>query len=381
MIKSLITKTKMHTTKTIKSWQGLTTILVIGLLAASVIITPIVQADQFDEQINALNAQNAQTQGSLNQLGAEAASLSDTINKLQAEITALQEQINANQVKRDQTVAKIAEAEAELAKQKKLLGENIKAMYLEGQISTLEMLASSKDLSEFVDKEQYRNTVKNKIKTTLDRINALKLQLAEEKATLEKLIADQQAIQTRLNTQQAEQNRLLSLNQAQQSELDSQIRANNSKVSDLKRQQQAAIAAAARRYGVSIMPSSGNGGYPSVWANAPQDSMVDSWGMYNRECVSFAAFKVANSGRYMPYWGGVGNANQWPGNARAAGIPTGSEPRVGSVAYMPVGYYGHVMYVEAVYGDGRILVSQYNWSPGAYSEMIIPSGGLTFIYF
>ena len=34
-------------------------------------------------------------------------------------------------------------------------------------------------------------------------------------------------------------------------------------------------------------PSSGNGGYPAVWANAPMDSLVDSWGMYNRECMSY----------------------------------------------------------------------------------------------
>lgn len=371
----------MKTTQTFKPKQTLAAVFITGLLATSAIITPLVQADQFEEQINALNAQSAVTRGSLDQLGAEAASLQDTINRLQAEITTLQQQITANQVQRDATIAKIVEAEAELERQKELLGENIKAMYLEGQISTLEMLASSKDLSEFVDREQYRNTVKSKIKSTLDRINALKIELDEQKRTLEKLIADQQAIQSKLSAQQAEQNRLLSLNQAQQADLDAQIKANNAKVADLKRQQQAAIAAAARRYGVGIQPSSGNGGYPAIWANAPQDSLVDSWGMYNRECVSYTAFKVANSGRYMPYWGGVGNAYEWPGNARRAGIPVDSTPRVGSVAYMDIGYYGHVMYVEAVYGDGRILVSQYNWSPGAYSEMVIPSSGLLFIHF
>ena len=38
------------------------------------------------------------------------------------------------------------------------------------------------------------------------------------------------------------------------------------------------------------------------------------------QCVSYTAWKVYQKNGYMPYWGGVGNANQWPGNADSAGI-------------------------------------------------------------
>jgi surface antigen len=107
--------------------------------------------------------------------------------------------------------------------------------------------------------------------------------------------------------------------------------------------------------------------------------------MYNRECVSYTAWKVYSTYGYMPYWGGVGNANQWPGNAARAGIPTSSTPRVGSVAVWNVGYYGHVMWVEAVNADGSIWISQYNYDfNGRYSEMYVSAGmasNLTYIYF
>jgi peptidoglycan hydrolase CwlO-like protein len=375
-------KIKMQKFTLTTNKKRLTPILMAGLLVVGFALSPLAKADQFDDQINALNAENAARRSNLSQLGAEAAGLQETIAKLQAQISALQAQISANQTKHDETVVKIAEAEVELARQKALLAENLKAMYLEGEISTFEMLLSSKDLGEFVDREQYRNTIKNSINDTLTRINELKEELKTQQETLAKIIADLKFMQDQLATQQAEQNRLLSLNQAQQNELDQSIRTANSQVSDLKRQQQAAIAAAARRFGVSTLPSSGNGGYPDVWAYAAPDSMVDSWGMFNRECVSYAAYRVAASGRYMPYWGGVGNAYEWPGNAQRAGIPIGYEPRVGSVAYMDIGYYGHVMYVEEILdGGARIRVSQYNWSPYAYSQMIIPTSGLTFIYF
>jgi surface antigen len=115
--------------------------------------------------------------------------------------------------------------------------------------------------------------------------------------------------------------------------------------------------------------------------NAGQDTLLDSWGMYNRECVSYTAWKVYQTFGYMPYWGGSGNANQWPGDAAAAGIPTGSVPKPHSVAIWNVGAFGHAMWVEAVNGS-TIYVSQYNYDlQGHYSEMSINGSGLTYIYF
>jgi len=124
-----------------------------------------------------------------------------------------------------------------------------------------------------------------------------------------------------------------------------------------------------------------HGGYPAKWSDAPQDSMLDSWGMYNRECVSYAAWKVYQTYGSMPYWGGVGNANQWVSDAQRAGIPTGSTPRVDSVAIWMHGYYGHAMWVEQVSGD-MIYVSQYNYNlNGQYSEMWVNGSNFTYIYF
>ena len=40
---------------------------------------------------------------------------------------------------------------------------------------------------------------------------------------------------------------------------------------------------------------------------------------------------------------GRGNANQWPGDAEADGIPTGSTPKANSVAISMAGGYGHTV--------------------------------------
>lgn len=382
MINTVKLKPKMKTSKSIFI-QRLSIIAITVVGAVGFMVAPLVAwADQFDDQINAIKQQNAQTQASKDQLGAEASSLQDEIGRLQVQIDTLQAQIQANQAKRDDLTNQIALAEQQLEQQKAVLGVNIKTMYLEGQISTIEMLASSKDLSQFLDKQQYRTSVQDKIKTTLDRINALKKQLKDQKVQVEKLLADQQAMQGQLASQQAQQSQILALNQEQQASLDSQIKDNNSRISQLRAQQAAENAKHFRGY--TIVPGhNGNDTYPDAWRLAYQDSLIDSWGMYNRECVSYTAWKVASTGRYMPYWGGAGNANQWPADARAAGIPVGSSPQAGDVAIAYWGSFGHAMYVDSVNSDGTINISQYNWDyHGTYSEIYhFSPSGLSFIHF
>lgn len=385
--KMLTLKQKLPLSKLLATKRAATVLFVAAVFTAGAIAIPQARADQFDAQIQALKQQNASSSADLAQLGAEAATLADEVGRLQEQINVLQGQINANEAKRDDLKKQITDAETELARQKGVLGQSIRAMYVEGKISTLEMLASSKDLSDFVDKQQYRSSVQDNIKKTLDKITALKIQLKDQQNQVEQLLSDQQNMQAQVSSQQARQSYLLSLNKQQQADINLQIRNNNSKVAELRRQQAAAIAAYNNSGKVQIVPSSGHGGYPDIWANARQDSMVDNWGMYNRECVSYTAFKVhmryvtGDSTRDMPYWGGRGNANEWADNARSAGIPVDSNPTVGSIATMSIGYYGHAMYVEAVLGGGKVLVSQYNWSPGSYSEMIISTSSLQFIHF
>jgi surface antigen len=381
-------KSKTQTNKKQMRIQVAGVAVLVGLLGFSTLVAPFTKADTLQDQINALSADNGQKQDQKGVLGLEAASLTDAINKLQAQIDALQNEIVTKQQQAADLQVQIVAAQAELDKQKELLGETIKTMYLEGDTTTIEMLASSKNLSDYFDKAQYHTEVQNKVKTALDKVTQLKAQLATQKSTLEKVIAEQQTLKDQVSSQQAEQARVLALNQSQQADLDNQIKTNNSKIADLRAQQRLANLKAGGL--ANFSPCAG--GYPQAmdgrWGcSYPLDNGIDRWGMYNRECVSYAAFKVAASGRYMPYWGGHGNANQWDDNARAIGIPVDRSPRAGDVAVWHIGYYGHVMYVDAVAGDGSIAISEYNYDwTGRYSERVISASqvqaqGLQFIHF
>lgn len=355
----------------------------------------IVWAQTYQQQIDALNQQNAASQAALGELEMVAQSYADAIQKLQQQIDGLQASINTNMDLQAQLQQQIAEAQAEIARQKAILAEDVKAMYVDGTPSSLEMLASSRDFSDYVDKQEYRSRVQNKLQDTLKKIAELEAQLQIQKAKVEQLIKEMQIQQSQLNADRSKQWELLNMNEAKQAEYDAQIKANNSKVSQLRAQQAAENRRLSGGTASGVIAGDPNrGGYPSstpspwggYWGtNYALDNTIDNWGMYNRECVSYTAWKVYSTYGHMPYWGGVGNANQWPGNAARAGIPTGSTPRVGSVAVWNVGYYGHVMWVEAVNADGSIWISQFNYDfRGNYSEMLISPGmasNLTYIYF
>ncbi|HKR82134.1 MAG TPA: CHAP domain-containing protein [Candidatus Saccharimonadales bacterium] len=353
--------------------------------------TPSVKADNFDEQINALTQQNSQSQAAVSGLQAEAASYQDAISRLQAQISGLQSLINNNLSQQASLQAQIQANQAKLDQQRAILGSDIKSMYVDGQITTIEMLATSKNLSEFVDKEEYRTSVQNKVQDTLATITKLQNQLSDQKNQVDQLLKDQQSQQGQLNSAQSQQNQLLSYNQSQQASYNQQINNNQSAISGLR----AAQAAANRKLGGTVSAGDPNhGGYPAKWdyhcsvdqdnaqpCSVTQDSTFDDWGMYNRECVSYTAWKVFQTFGHMPYWGGTGNANQWPGDAQRAGISTGSTPRAHSVAISMGGTYGHAMWVEGVSGN-YIHVSQYNYDlRGHYSEMTINGAGLIYIYF
>ncbi|HEU0266063.1 MAG TPA: CHAP domain-containing protein, partial [Candidatus Saccharimonadaceae bacterium] len=127
------------------------------------------------------------------------------------------------------------------------------------------------------------------------------------------------------------------------------------------------------------------GGYPYCGA---QDSSIDPWGLYNRECVSYVAWSLATRfHRYVANFSGQGNAYQWPESAvEYSGAQVVQNPQPGDAVILPAtsnnfAPIGHAMVVEAVNGDS-VNVSQYNFGgTGEYSTMTIGTGGVIFLRF
>jgi surface antigen len=138
---------------------------------------------------------------------------------------------------------------------------------------------------------------------------------------------------------------------------------------------------------VTVLIKGGKGGisdpgddYPSQWRNVPQDSRLDQWLEYNRECTSFAAWALySRNGFVMPFHD---NANNWGPRAAKLGYPVNSTPAVGSVAWSNAGLFGHVAYVVAVSGGG-VTIEEYNhFGNGTYDKRTVPAATFTgYIHF
>lgn len=347
-----------------------------------------VLADKYDDQINALQAEIDGYQQQAAVLNEQANTLQKELANLANQKATIQTQINLSQAKYDKLVVDIKATEKKIADNKEALGQIIADMYVDGSITPLEMLASASNIGDYVDQQEYRSSIQDNLSKTIEEINALKKKLEQQKKDVERVLADQKSQRDALAAKESEQAKLLADTQGQEAAYQQLSNDRNSQISSLRSQQAAAMAAAAASAGASNIGNgaNGGGGYPAIWANAPQDSLVDTWGLYNRECVSYTAFRVAASGRYMPYFGGRGHAYQWPSTAASFGIPSGSTPVKGAVGVWNIGPYGHVVYVEEVYDNGTVLVSDYNnnmdgngW--GRYHIYTRPAAGMIYIYF
>jgi surface antigen len=130
-----------------------------------------------------------------------------------------------------------------------------------------------------------------------------------------------------------------------------------------------------------VSAASGVDDYPSRLKTAPQDSLVDPWQFYNRECTSFVAWRLnsENQVAFNDYWQGQhwGNASNWKKAATALDIPVDNNPTRGAVAWWSAGSagssVGHVAWVQKV-GDGAITIEEYNYlHRGGYDTRTISS--------
>lgn len=356
-----------------------------ALLAGSSIfgLASHVLARDYNAEIQAKQQEADNYNSEASRLGEMADSLQAELDKINGQISAIQAQISDSQKKINSLNDQIKKNEELIKHNRKAMGRILADLYVDDQISPLEMLASSKNISDYIDKQEQRNSLKTSLNDKIKEIKSLQKKLEENKKSVENTLRDQELQRNAMAAKQSEKAKLITDTKNDQNNYAALAQKRNSEVAKLREEQ---LKENKKRFTVGT-GSVGTGGYPSAWANAPLDAYVDPWGLYTRECVSYVAWKIASTGRYVPHFGGAGNANEWPSTAARHGIPSGSTPKAGAAAVMNIGYYGHVMYVESVNGDGTITVSDYNrgWDglyrgPDADGSRISASG-LTYIYF
>lgn len=115
--------------------------------------------------------------------------------------------------------------------------------------------------------------------------------------------------------------------------------------------------------------------YPYKTSPHCPNCQADPWAFFKRECVSYTAHKINESGtsfhNHMQGPNGVtgqfGHAGNWDNNATNIGFTVNSTPSVGAVAVwnpnsgagMPV---GHVAWIESVNPNNTVNITEYNFA-------------------
>ena len=353
-----------------------------------------------EETISEVNAKIAELQSEINAFQEEANKLHEQADTLQNEISILQneqemlrKQIELKQAEHDRIVLDIESTQKRIDDNNEAIGYAIAQYYYSGEVSTIERIASAQSFSSFLDQEVNLSSLSDTLFSIVEENKTLKTELVAKKNEAERIMNDLEDQKAVLAAKQQEQAELLAQTQSDEAAYQEQKAAKQAEQNEWRQKQAELYAQLAQQSGLSGTINAGDpskGGYPySGVCPEKQDWYADPWGMYICECVSYAAWKVQQAYGNMPYWGGIGNANQWPGNARNMGIPVSYTPKAGTVGIMMDGYYGHAVWVEAVSADGtQVYISQYNaWNAatnytwGEYSEQWMNAGAFVYIYF
>ena len=170
------------------------------LLIASFVLTPFSgtkanlveeienQISEKSETVKNLENQAEEYKDVIYDLRIKEQSLENEVELLDAQVAQLNLEIQATQAQIEQTdleinnlLLRIQIKEDEIGKQKNILKSLLREINNYDNETTLEILLKSKEFSEFLNQAEYMNTVGEKIKDALDRLNLIKQELEEKK--------------------------------------------------------------------------------------------------------------------------------------------------------------------------------------------------------
>lgn len=311
----------------------------------------------------------AAAQAKANEAQATANEYQAKVNQLEAEVANMTAQIAESEARAKELQNQIEETEKKLHEQQGILADLLIQIHFENKTDSLSILASSKTLSDYAEKQNRVETLKNQINLSATYIKDAKQKLEEDKKSVEEIIESQKAMRSVLATKQAEQQDLVAKYAADASAFAADAEA-------ARAAETAAIEAYQREHPELF---GGNGakvynGYNTYPWQADCPSRADTYGTsingryiggYVCECVSYVGWKAYEAyGVYLSW----GNANTWDDVGRAKGI-VDHTPAPKSIAQTDAGWAGHVFWVESVNADGSLNVTEYNnwYATGLYT--------------
>lgn len=330
--------------------------------------------ETLQEQINVMKEKANAIQTQINVIDEEIAELNTQLKQLGSEIVLIEEDI-------EETQANIEENEANIASSSDILAQRIRAAYMQGDDSTLQILLGADSLASFLTRLEMMKRTSESDKKLIDEFKANVIELQEDK---EKLEADKEKLsgkKTELDVKKdeaVEKKKDLKAKKAEQdkarlelennytkideyiAELDKSSTAYKTYISKLESDKKAADAEIdkilSEYYATSNKQSTtlaGNNANPATTTtgSAGSYSTSDSWAwpIGNRWCYISSGF--GNRDASISGWSFHGGIDLAGGNGALAGAPVYAT-RAGKVITAITSDTGYGIHVLIDHGDG-----------------------------
>lgn len=328
-------------------------------------------AASYREKINELESKQAKVKEQINSLKSDIGDQEKLKDALQDEIDTVQAQIDVYNGQLTEVENRLSEIEAQkeqkqndLENTKQTFMTRLRAMYVSGDNSMLNVLLSANDFGDFLYRDQllssvtdHDNAIMEQLKADIKAVEELETQANEEKQEIQSIKSEVDAKRAELGDRMKEMNAVISELEGQKSGLEDQLDEYAAAIDEFEAKIQAEAAAAAKKNNSSASQS------PSYSGGAKPNAGGWVW-----PCPGFYYI----SSYVGPRWGRTHNGLDIAGGS-IYGKPIVAA-RAGTVIDAGWNSGGYGNYVMINHGDGFITIYGHMSSVAAYNGQSVSAG-------
>ena len=326
-------------------------VLSVGMMLSMTITSGAVTIDEAQKKADELQSQKSAAQAEKDTLAEKLNSIIDQMNKTQEELSAKETEISTAE-------EELVQAKVDEDDQYNSMKKRIKFMYEGGNTQFLEILMSSSNIGDLLNKAEYVSKLSSYDRDMLVAFQETVKVVEEKEAKLKEEYEKLNTLQTSLVSQQTEAQTLISSKEAQIAEIQNQITDNANLLADLKakaeaakrlQEEQAAAAAAAAAAKKNNSGSSSNGSSSSRPASS--GNVVSGSGYFTHPCPGMTY--------QSSYFGEVRSFDSRPHKGNDYAAPTGTPTYAAAAGTVITAGWSNSAGNWVVISNGNGLVTKY----------------------